>query len=221
MDKEYGKGWREPDFAKEFNFEGIGADKKREKIPRGLYRQGIFDIRDSFICLILDRDSTTKVTTLNRVNSCRTIVFMGNGTGLMAYGRGRGISHKVALKRAIFNCKRNIIAIPIDPTLCVPEELYAHFQDYKVTLRPSTTFNPWGHPVFATMLSVAGIYDCGFKTVHTGKNHYNVINSLFKIATKNRTPQEISERDGRKIYRKQWIKPMPVQSLGLGKAMLR
>lgn len=45
---------------------------------------------------------------------------MGNGTGLMSYGRGRGNSHKVALQRAIHNCKKNIIAIPIDPTLCVP-----------------------------------------------------------------------------------------------------
>lgn len=114
---------------------------------------------------------------------------MGNGTGLMSYGRGRGNTHKVALQRAIYNCKRNIIAIPLDPALCVPEQLYAHFQDYKLTIRPSRQFNPWGHPIMATMLSIAGIYDCGFKTVHTDKNKYNVVNSLFKAATKNRTPQ--------------------------------
>lgn len=145
---------------------------------------------------------------------------MGNGTGLMAYGRGRGISHKEALKKAIHHCKKNIIAIPIDPALCVPEELYAHFQDYKVTLRPARIFNPWGNPIFATMLSVAGIYDCGFRTVHTGKNKYNIVNSLFKVTTKNKTPQEISEREGRKIYRKQWIKPVPFSAADLDKAIL-
>ena len=41
----------------------------------------------------------------------------------------------------------------------------------------------------ATMMSVAGIFDCGFKTVKTDTNKYNIVNSLFKAATKNRTPQ--------------------------------
>ena len=32
----------------------------------------------------------------------------------------------------------------------------------------------------ATMMSVAGIFDCGFKTVKTDTNKYNIVNSLFK-----------------------------------------
>ena len=70
------------------------------------------------------------------------------------------------------------------------------------------------------MLSTAGIFDCGFKTVHTGKNHYNVVNGLFKVATKNKTPQQISEKEGRKIYRKQWLKPIPFKAASSDKAIL-
>lgn len=52
-------------------------------------KQGPFFIKDDFVMLLLHRGVSTKVTTLNRLNYYRTLVFMGNGNGVVAYGKGR------------------------------------------------------------------------------------------------------------------------------------
>ena len=48
-------------------------------------RSGI-QMEGDFHTLLIDRDTTTQVTTLNRVNHFRTLVFMGNGNGVIGYG---------------------------------------------------------------------------------------------------------------------------------------
>lgn len=107
------------------------------------------------------------------------------------------------------HCMQNLIALPLDPNLAVPEGLYARFQDYKLTIKPKTYFNSWGHPAAAAILSLCGLDHCSFKTVHTDTNNYGMLNSIFKAVTKNKTPQQISEREGFKVYRHQWVKPLP------------
>lgn len=64
--------------------------------------------------LLLDVKINTKITTLNRINSYKTLVFMGNGNGIISYAKGRGLTPGDSLERAIYLCKKNIIAIPRD-----------------------------------------------------------------------------------------------------------
>jgi len=49
-------------------------------------------LADDFMIVMLDRGVTTQVTTLNRINHYRYIIFMGNGNGLIGYGKVREIS---------------------------------------------------------------------------------------------------------------------------------
>lgn len=42
-----------------------------------------------FTLVFLDSDSVTNVTSLNRVNSRRVLFFVGNGNGLVSYGKGK------------------------------------------------------------------------------------------------------------------------------------
>lgn len=49
----------------------------------------IFD-GNSFTLMFLDSDSVTNVTSLNRVNHRRVLIFIGNGRGLISYGKGKG-----------------------------------------------------------------------------------------------------------------------------------
>ena len=42
--------------------------------------------------LLLDVRSNTKITTLNRINSFKTLLFMGNGNGIISYAKGRGLT---------------------------------------------------------------------------------------------------------------------------------
>jgi len=40
--------------------------------------------------IFLDSDSVTNVTALNRVNHRRVLIFIGNGRGLISFGKGKG-----------------------------------------------------------------------------------------------------------------------------------
>ena len=48
----------------------------------------IFDPRD-FVLMFMDSDSVTNVTRLNRVNSRRVLIYIGNAKGLVSYGKGK------------------------------------------------------------------------------------------------------------------------------------
>ena len=53
--------------------------------------------QDQFMMIVLDRDTTTLVTTLLRVNHFRALVFMGNCNGVIGYGRGKGNDFDAAM----------------------------------------------------------------------------------------------------------------------------
>ena len=150
--------------------------------------KGWFKVDDDFVMVLLERNISTKVTTLNRINYYRTLLFMGNGNGLISYGKSRDLTPEGSMTKAIIECKKNIIAIPLDPVCTFPRPITSKFQDYLVYLRPNPGFNSWGHPVFSMMLALSGIKHVGFKTVHTGKNNYTLLHSFFKAVTQNTTP---------------------------------
>jgi ribosomal protein S5 len=170
--------------------------------------KGWFDVEDDFIMILLERNISTKVTTLNRINFYRTLLFMGNGNGLISYGKSRDLTPEGSMTKAILECKRNIIAVPLDETCTMPRAITSKFQDYLVYLRPCAGFNSWGHPVFSMMLALSGIKHVGFKTVHTGKNNYTMLHSFFKAVTQNTTPQEMAEKEGFKYYRRRFVRPL-------------
>lgn len=61
----------------------------------------MFPIDDDFIMLILEKNLSTKVTTLNRINFYRTVLYMANGNGLISYGKSRALTPEESLTRAI------------------------------------------------------------------------------------------------------------------------
>ena len=54
---------------------------------------GPFEIEDNFVIILLHRGVTTKITTLNRINSFRTLLFMGNGNGIISHGKGKSSTY--------------------------------------------------------------------------------------------------------------------------------
>jgi small subunit ribosomal protein S5 len=170
--------------------------------------KGWFDVDDDFVMILIERNTSTKVTTLNRINYYRTLLFMGNGNGLISYGKSRDLTPEGSMTKAITECKRNIIALPLDNTCTLPRPITSKFQDYLVYLRPCAGFNSWGHPMFSMMLALSGIRHVGFKTVHTDKNNYTMLHSFFKAVTQNTTPQEMAEKEGFKYYRRRFVRPL-------------
>jgi ribosomal protein S5 len=53
----------------------------------------IFD-PDQFTLIFLASDSVTNVTSLNRVNHRRVLIFIGNGKGLVSYGKGKASEYE-------------------------------------------------------------------------------------------------------------------------------
>lgn len=44
---------------------------------------------EEFTLIFIDSDSVTNVTSLNRVNHRRVLIFIGNGAGIVSYGKGK------------------------------------------------------------------------------------------------------------------------------------
>ena len=81
---------------------------------------------------LLNIGVNTKVTTLNRINSFRTLVYMGNGNGIISHGKGKDLTMTGSLNKAIAQCKKNLIALPRDPQCTLPMALKSKFQDFKL-----------------------------------------------------------------------------------------
>jgi hypothetical protein len=62
--------------------------------------------------------------------------------------------------------------------------------------------------MFSAMLALSGISHAAFTTVHTGKNNYTLLHSFFKAVTQNTTPQDMAEKEGFKVYRHRFIRPL-------------
>lgn len=133
---------------------------------------------------------------------------MGNGNGIISHGKGKCSSYEGSMQKAIFQLQKNLIAIPRDRRCTLPLAITERFQDYRLYLRPLPGFNSWGYPAVSWMMTLSGMDHCGFKVFHTGKNIYNAVHVLFKALTKNTTPQELAEREGFKVYRHQFIRPL-------------
>jgi len=61
-----------------------------EKTHDQYFQQGPFRVLDNFVIILLNVRSNTKITTLNRINSVKTLLFMGNGNGIISYAKGKG-----------------------------------------------------------------------------------------------------------------------------------
>lgn len=63
-------------------------------------RDELFDA-DEFTLIFMDSDSVTNVTSLNRVNQRRVLIFIGNGNGLVTYGKGKAEEYEQAFDNAL------------------------------------------------------------------------------------------------------------------------
>lgn len=128
-----------------------------------------------FMYVIMDRGVTTKVTTLNRVNSMRFLVFAGNNDGIIGYGKGKGADFEIALQKAFIDLKKNLVTLDIDESNTFPLKIQTKFSKFYVKMEPLKGFNCWGSPLFAAMIQLAGFHNLRFNLFSRQKNHYNLV----------------------------------------------
>jgi small subunit ribosomal protein S5 len=70
---------------------------------------------------------------------------MGNGNGVIGYGKGSGNNFEEAMDKALADCKKNLIAINLDHFLSLPRRIEEQFYGVKLILEPRKSFNSWVH----------------------------------------------------------------------------
>lgn len=89
-------------------YEGTNADRFLEP-----YLDEIFD-PSKFGLLFMDSDSVTNVTSLNRTNQRRVLIFIGNYSGIVAYGKGKAEEYEAAFEDAFKDARRNLMALDVE-----------------------------------------------------------------------------------------------------------
>ncbi len=75
---------------------------------------------NDFPLIFLDSDSVTNVTSLNRTNQRRILLFIGNGNGIISHAMGKGNDYEQAFEACYKKLRKNLICIPLDQRFTVP-----------------------------------------------------------------------------------------------------
>jgi len=94
----------------------------------------------------MDSDSVTNVTRLNRTNKRRVLIFIGNGNGLISYGKGKADEYEQAFDNAFKKARQNLMCIDLEDVFTVPRYLSGRHNDFKIKIFPQDTPNYWGNP---------------------------------------------------------------------------
>lgn len=97
--------------------------------------------------MFLDADSTTNVTSLNRVNKRRILFFIGNGNGLISFGKGKGEDYESAFDNAFKKMRFNMVCVDVDPLMSFTKVLEGRHNDFKIKIWPNQNGpHYWGNP---------------------------------------------------------------------------
>ena len=165
---------------------------------RKLYLEGILDVED-FSLMFCGASMTTNVTKLNRVSKRRCLIYIGNGAGIIGYGKGKGPDYSDAFNKAVEHAMQNLIAIPLDYNNSCPKPLSGRHNDVILQISPSRPGNMRGFPLIHNMCTLAGIIDCKFFYIARHKNNYSLIYSFFEAIRKNVTMRELAEEKNMKV----------------------
>ena len=155
---------------------------------------------DEFELLFLDAGTTTNVTSQQRVNQRRILLYMGNCDGIISYGVGKGWEFSSAYDDAVRQLKKNMVAIPLDPFY--PCGGYLEYKYHCTTIRifPAHSGRIKGKPMYVNMLFMAGLRNCQFQVIGRNDDIYPLTIAMYQALLRNTSPKMIAEATGRKVY---------------------
>ena len=168
-----------------------------------------------FTLMFLDADFMTNVTKLKRVSHRRVLLYLGNGKGVIGYGKGIGEDYQSAYANALENAKKNMIIIHRDAFNTWPQYVRTRFNDVRLTIYPHRGGNYWGSPIMWMMIYLCGIYHCSFSIIARKPSPYALVYAFFVAVTMNKTQKEIVETSGDKLYLYNMAVPTLSQSSGI------
>ena len=112
------------------DYHGSGVERFFE--PK---RDEIFN-PEEFTMVFLASDSVTNVTSLNRTNQRRVLIFLGNGRGLVSYGKGKAQEYEQAFENAFKDARKNMLMLDIEEVFTSPRLLEGRHNDFKIKIFP-------------------------------------------------------------------------------------
>ncbi|ADU96247.1 30S ribosomal protein S5 [Thermovibrio ammonificans] len=149
-----------------------------------------------------------KVVTGGRKFSFTAFVVVGDGKGVVGFGRGKAAEVPDAIRKATEDAKKNLIKVPVvDGT--IPFEVEAKFGGSKVIMRPAAP----GTGVIASapvraVLESAGVTDILTKVIGS-TNPHTVVRAVLKGLEQLKTPEEFAKLRGVPVeeLRRRWKLP--------------
>jgi len=137
---------------------------------------------------VLDLRRTARVVAGGRRFSFRATVVVGNRTGKVGMGLGKGPDVASAVEKAVYQAKKNIIVVPLTDKKTIPREVMAKFKAAKIILKPAREGRGLiaGGPI-RVIADLAGIKNLTAKILGRTVNKVNNARATF-LALQNMTP---------------------------------
>lgn len=96
-----------------------------------------FNEKKEFEQKVLDIRRTARVVAGGRRFSFRAVAVVGNGSGKVGVGVGKGAVVSDAIEKAVSRAKKKLVSVPLTKSGSIPKEVYAKFSSAKVLLKPA------------------------------------------------------------------------------------
>lgn len=166
----------------------------------------IFSTKD-FTLIFIASDTVTNVTSLNRVNHRRVLIYIGNGAGLCSFGKGKSSEYEMAFDQAFKKLRQNMVCIPNSLLNTTPTMLRGRHNDFRIKIWSQQVSNFWGNPTIWKLLIHSGFLHCRFACKSRKRDPYSMIYAFFIAITQNTTLEEISRVRGEKMHNVGWVDP--------------
>jgi small subunit ribosomal protein S5 len=137
-----------------------------------------------------------KVVKGGRRFSHTSLVVVGDGSGRVGLGYGKGKEHSIALQKATENAKKNVFDVPLAGST-ITHTIIGEAGAGRVLLKPAAP----GTGVIAggaarVILEEAGIHDVLCKSLGSA-NHINVARATIEALRQQKTPDQIAKARGK------------------------
>ena len=115
-------------------------------------------------------------------------MFIGNGDGLISFGKGKGEDYESAFDNAYKSLRNNLVCLRIENAFTSAQSMEAHHNDFAIKIIPQPVANFWGNPLIWKMLTLTGFYHCRFICKSRKRDPYSMMYAYFAAVTQNIPP---------------------------------
>lgn len=135
-----------------------------------------------------------------RIDSHAALVVLGNGKGLISYGKGKGLTDDDATMQAIWECRKTMLFVPLLEGRTLFTQAMGKWNQTRVHLKPQ------GREVGLTacqllqdLLDTLGIEDCSAR-IFGRRNAYSILYAFFEALKQQRSFRQLALDRGVNFY---------------------